>query len=54
MIIEKILEDDYDTAVNYCKIVADIRAYLPKEIRESMSRPDAKMYAEIGKYDNEY
>ena len=54
MIIEKILENDYDAAVNYCKIVADIRTYLPKEIRETMSRPDAKMYQEIGKYDNEY
>lgn len=54
MIIHKILEEDYEEAVNYCKIVADIRSYLPKEIRESMSRPDAKMYQEIGKYNEEY
>lgn len=54
MIINKILEEDYEEAVNYCKIVADIRSYLPKEIRESLSRPDSKMYQEIGKYDEEY
>lgn len=54
MIINKILEGDYQEAVNYCKIVADIRSYLPKEIRESLSRPDSKMYQEIGKYDEEY
>lgn len=54
MIIERILKNDYDTAVNYCKIVSDIRSYLPKEIRESMSRPDAKMYKEISNFDNEY
>lgn len=54
MIINKIIEGDYKEAVNYCKIVADIRSYLPKEIRESMSRPDANMYHQIGQYDEEY
>lgn len=54
MIIGKILEGDYKEAINYCKIVADIRSFLPKEIREGMSKPDAKMYQEISKYDGEY
>lgn len=54
MIITKILEGDYKEAVNYCKIVADIRSYLPKEIQESMSRPDAMMYQQIAKYNEEY
>lgn len=54
MIIDKILEEDYEEAVNYCKIVADIRSFLPKEIRESISRPDANMYQIISKYDEEY
>lgn len=54
MIIKKILEEDYEEAVNYCKIVANIRTYLPKEIQESMSRPDANMYQQISKYDEEY
>lgn len=54
MIIHKILEEDYEEAVNYCKIVANIRTYLPKEVQESMSRPDANMYQEISRYDEEY
>ena len=54
MIINKILAGEYEEAVNYCKIVADIREFLPKEIRENMSRPDAKMYQEVGKYNEEY
>lgn len=54
MIIEKILEEKYEEAINYCKIIADMRSQLPKDIKESMSRPDAKMYKEISKYDDEY
>lgn len=54
MIIAKILEGDYEEAINYCKIVADIRSYLPKAIKEDMSRPDANMYKDIGKYDDEF
>jgi glycosyltransferase involved in cell wall biosynthesis len=54
MIVSKIIEEDYKEAVNYCNIVADIRSYLPKEIREDMSRPDADMYQRISKFDEEY
>lgn len=54
MIIDKILKEDYEEAINYCKIIADIRTQLPKEIKENMSRPDSKMYKEISKYDEEY
>ena len=54
MIIEKILSEEYDIVINYCKIIADIRTTLPKEIKENMSRPDAKMYQEISKYDEEF
>ncbi len=54
MIIDKILKEDYEEAINYCNIVSDIRETLPKEVRETMSRPDAKMYSEISKYDDEF
>lgn len=54
MIVNKIIEEDYEEALNYCKIVADIRTFLPKEVRENMSRPDAKMYQKIGKFDEDY
>lgn len=54
MVINKILKEDYEEAINYCKIIAEIRTHLPKEIREEMSRPDAKMYKEISQYDDEF
>ena len=54
MIIGKVLKEDYEEAVNYCKIVADIRSYIPKQVREDMSRPDAAMYQKIAQYDVEY
>ena len=53
-IIDKIVEEDYEEAINYCEIVADIRNILPKEIREDMSRPDADLYKEISKYNDQY
>lgn len=37
MIVHKIIDEDYEEAINYCKIVADIRTYLPKEVSEDMS-----------------
>lgn len=54
LIINEIIEEDYEQAINYCEIVADIRKILPKEIREDMSRPDAKLYKKISKYNDEY
>lgn len=54
MIVDKIVEEDYEEAINYCKIVQDIRSYLPKQVREDMSRPDADMYQKISNYDEEY
>ena len=54
MIISQIIVGNYDEAVNYCKIIADIRNYVPKQVREDMSRPDADMYKKIAKFDGEY
>lgn len=54
MIIGKIVEKDYVEAMNYCKIIADIRTYVPKQVREDMSRPDADMYSKISEFDEAY
>ena len=54
MIIDKIIEGKDEEAINYCKIIADIRTTLPKEIKENMSRPDSKMYKELSKYDEDF
>ena len=49
MIVQKIHEKKYKEALNYCKIIAEMRTFLPKEIKEKMSKPDAKMYKKINK-----
>ncbi len=49
MIIQKIYEENYETALDYCKIIAEMRTFLPKEIKEEISKPDAEMYEEIKK-----
>lgn len=54
MIISQIVQGNYDEAVNYCKIIADIRRYVPKQVREDMSRPDAEMYRKIAEHNDEY
>ena len=47
MVIEKIVSENYDEAIKYCEIIADIRSYLSKEVRENMSKPDSDMYKAI-------
>lgn len=54
MIVEKIIQEKYNDAINYCEIVRDIRSYLPKQVKEDMSRPDAEMYQNISQHDKEY
>lgn len=54
MIIDKIIVEDYFEAINYCKIISNIRDKLPKEIKENLSRPDAAMYKTISENDNEF
>lgn len=44
VIINKIIGGDYKDAIDICRVVADIRVKLPKEIKESMSKPSADMY----------
>lgn len=54
MIIKKICDKKYKEALDYCKIVADMRTFMTKEVKEGMSRPDSNMYKEINKYTNEF
>ena len=44
VIINKIIEGDYKEAIDICRVVSDIRIKLPKEIKESMSKPQPEMY----------
>lgn len=44
IILGKIISGDYRDAIEICKVIADVRAYMPSEIKEKMSKPQAEMY----------
>lgn len=49
LIIKKIVDGDYREAINICKVIAEVRAYMPIEIKEVMSKPQAEMYSKMMK-----
>lgn len=53
-IIKKVIEGDLDTALEYCKILKEARAYMTMQEREKMSKPDAEMYRELSLLDKKY
>ena len=47
ILIKKIVDGDYVEAINICKIIKEIREYMPVDIRHKMSTPYEEMYKEI-------
>ena len=47
MLIKKIINGDYDEAINICKIIAEMRTYMDPDVRHKMSKPHEEMYNEI-------
>lgn len=47
VIINKIISGDYKDAIDICRVVADIRTNLPKEVKENMSKPQPEMYDKL-------
>ncbi len=47
LIINKIIDGEYKDAIDICDVIADIRSYMPKEVREGMSKPTFEFYQEL-------
>ncbi len=47
ILIEKIVNDKYQDAIDICKIIAEIRTYLPSEVKKKMSKPYEAMYKKM-------
>ena len=47
MLINKIITGEYKDAIDVCSVITDIRSYMPKEIREQMSKPTHEFYEEL-------
>lgn len=46
-LINIIVEEKYEEALDICKIIAEMRTYMEKDVRYSMSKPYEQMYKEI-------
>lgn len=46
-LIDKIIDGDYKEVIDICNIIRTIRKDLPKEIKESMSKPQPHMYDKL-------
>ncbi len=49
VLIDKIIAGEYRDFVDVCNVIADIRTYMPKDIREKMSKPSMEFYEELKK-----
>lgn len=47
LIINKIIAGDYKDVMDICKVIAEVRDYMPKEIKEKMSKPQREMYSKM-------
>ena len=43
-IIDKIIDGDYKDVIDICKVIAEVRTFMPSDIKEKMSKPQAEMY----------
>lgn len=47
LIINKIIDGDYKDAIDICKVIAEVRTFMPQEIKEKMSKPQPEMYTKM-------
>ena len=47
LIIDKIIEGDYKDVIDICKVIAEVRTFMPDEIKQKMSKPQAEMYIKM-------
>lgn len=47
LIIDKIIDGDYKDVIDICKVIAEVRTFMPNDIKEKMSKPQAEMYLKM-------
>jgi len=53
-VVEKVVNKDFETALEYCKIIQECRTYMTRQEKEKMSKPDRERYREMSKLDYKY
>jgi len=49
ILIHKIVSGEYKDVIDVCKIIAEVRSYMTKDMKEKMSKPYTEMYNEMMK-----
>ena len=47
LIINKIINGDYKDAIDISKVIAEVRTFMPSQIKEQMSKPQPEMYKKM-------
>lgn len=47
ILVNKIIEKEYDEALDMCKIIQELRTYLPEKTKQSMSKPKEILYQKV-------
>lgn len=47
LIITKIIDGDYHDVIDICRVIREIRTFMPREIKETMSKPQPELYSKL-------
>lgn len=47
LIINKIIDGEYKDAIDICRVISEIRTFMPKEIKQKMSKPQSELYDKL-------
>lgn len=47
LIITKIINGDYDSVIDICRVIREVRTFMPSEIKEKMSKPQPELYNKL-------
>lgn len=47
LLINKIIDGDYKDTIDISKVIAEVRTFMPQEIKERMSKPQPEMYTKM-------
>lgn len=47
LIITKIIDGEYKDVIDICKVISEIRTFMPREIKQKMSKPQSELYDKL-------
>ena len=53
LIITKIIEGEYKDTIDICRVIREVRTFMPDSIKERMSKPQAELYNKLEENEHE-